>query len=202
MVQSTDRMYKGWCIPSPSFQAVISIASLQTLLLIPSTCCCTCWLCGGWFILSPSLQAEILQAVLDWFIADTGHGTLYTSGVRGLVYSESLQKHLYPNYGEVTDFYRVESMRGVYITSQMSEDDSIHSMITYNRGATWQPLPRPQGAMCKDEKKVSQCPQDNLVCQCARTKQIGHYVQELLVTGTEGNNYLSLLTVTITKLYL
>eukprot|EP00105_Crassostrea_gigas_P033630 XP_011457076.1 PREDICTED: sortilin isoform X2 [Crassostrea gigas] len=84
---------------------------------------------------------------------DTGHGTLYTSGVRGLVYSESLQKHLYPNYGEVTDFYRVESMRGVYITSQMSEDDSIHSMITYNRGATWQPLPRPQGAMCKDEKK-------------------------------------------------
>lgn len=84
---------------------------------------------------------------------DTGHGTLYTSGVRGLVYSESLQKHLYPNYGEVTDFYRVESMRGVYITSQMSEDDSIHSMITYNRGATWQPLPRPIGAMCKDEKK-------------------------------------------------
>lgn len=59
MVQSTDRMYKGWCIPSPSFQAVILIASLQTLLLIPCTCCCTCWLCGAWFILSPSLQAVL-----------------------------------------------------------------------------------------------------------------------------------------------
>ncbi|XP_061187283.1 sortilin-like isoform X1 [Saccostrea echinata] len=84
---------------------------------------------------------------------DTGHGTLYTSGALGVVYSESLPKHLYPNYGDVTDFYRVESMRGVYITSQINEDNSIHSMISYNRGATWQKLPRPNNAPCKDEKK-------------------------------------------------
>ncbi|XP_056000004.1 sortilin-like isoform X2 [Ostrea edulis] len=84
---------------------------------------------------------------------DTGHGTLYTSGGMGIVYSESLPQHLYPNYGDVTDFYRVESMRGVYITSQINQDSSIRSMITYNRGATWQPLPRPNSSPCKDETK-------------------------------------------------
>ena len=45
-------------------------------------------------------------------------------------------------------------MRGVYITSQMSDDNSIHSMITFNRGATWQKIPRPDDAPCKDESKV------------------------------------------------
>ena len=99
---------------------------------------------------------SVVVMLCFWTIVDTGHGTLYTSGAQGVVYSESLPKHLYPNYGEVTDFYRVESMRGVYITSQILEDNSIRSMITYNRGATWQTLGRPKGAMCKDEQKVSQ----------------------------------------------
>ncbi|KAL3853614.1 hypothetical protein ACJMK2_017146 [Sinanodonta woodiana] len=84
---------------------------------------------------------------------DSGHGVLYTSDSAGIVYSESLQNHLYPNFGDTTDFYRVLSMRGVYITSQMNADDSIHSMITYNRGATWQKIPKPEGATCKDDKK-------------------------------------------------
>ncbi|KAK3610584.1 hypothetical protein CHS0354_009024 [Potamilus streckersoni] len=84
---------------------------------------------------------------------DTGHGVLYTSDSAGIIYSESLQNHLYPNFGDTTDFYRVQSMRGVYITSQMNSDDSIHSMISYNRGATWQKIQKPDGAQCKDDKK-------------------------------------------------
>lgn len=86
--------------------------------------------------------------------ADTGHGTLYTSGDKGIIFSASLEKHLYPNYGQQTDFYKVESMRGVYIASQMSEDDSIHTRISYDRGGIWGPIPRPEGVRCKDELKV------------------------------------------------
>ncbi|KAL4226601.1 Sortilin [Mactra antiquata] len=85
---------------------------------------------------------------------DSGHGTLYTSANQGVVYSESLPRHLYPNYGDIHDFYKVQSLRGVYITSQMGEDDSIHTMITFNRGGEWQKIPRPDGVPCKDETKA------------------------------------------------
>ncbi|KAJ8301253.1 hypothetical protein KUTeg_020240 [Tegillarca granosa] len=84
----------------------------------------------------------------------TGHGTLFTSGKKGIVYSESLEKHLYPNYGDATDFYHVDSLNGVYIASQMRDDNSIQSVITYNRGGNWQPIPRPVGVPCKDETKT------------------------------------------------
>ncbi|ELT94733.1 hypothetical protein CAPTEDRAFT_178911 [Capitella teleta] len=84
---------------------------------------------------------------------DTGHGTLYISDATGIIFSESLQRHLYPNFIDVTDFYRVLSMRGVYLASQMEHDDSIHTMITYDRGGIWQPVPRPEGVPCKTESK-------------------------------------------------
>ncbi|CAH1783310.1 unnamed protein product [Owenia fusiformis] len=84
---------------------------------------------------------------------DTGHGTLYTSDATGIIFSQSLEKHLYPNYRDITDFYKVNSMRGVYLASQMSDDQSIRTMITFNRGAEWNPVRRPQGAACHDESK-------------------------------------------------
>ncbi|WAR25468.1 SORT-like protein [Mya arenaria] len=84
---------------------------------------------------------------------DTGYGTLYTSASQGVIFSESLPRHLYPNFNTIHDFYKVQSMRGVYITSQMADDDSIHSMITYNQGADWQKIKQPEGAPCKDDKK-------------------------------------------------
>ncbi|XP_013401133.1 sortilin [Lingula anatina] len=79
---------------------------------------------------------------------DTGHGTLYISDSSGIVFTESLEKHLYPNYLDLTDFYKVESMRGVYIASQMSDDNSIHSMISFDRGAEWKPIKAPPGVPC------------------------------------------------------
>ena len=45
-------------------------------------------------------------------------------------------------------------MRGVYLASQIDDDNSIHSVITFDRGASWQPVKRPQGVMCKNESKV------------------------------------------------
>ncbi|XP_071083380.1 sortilin-like isoform X1 [Haliotis cracherodii] len=113
----------------------------------------------------PTLDGDRFYSVLDMsehliFMhvdnpGDTGSGTLYTSAQAGVVYSESLLHHLYPNFNSVTDFYKVESMRGVYLASQINEDKSIHTMITYNRGANWQPIIPPQGD-CKDHSKACQ----------------------------------------------
>ena len=48
----------------------------------------------------------------------------------------------------------MKSIRGVYLASQMGEENSIHTVISYNRGATWENIKRPQGASCVDESKV------------------------------------------------
>ena len=96
----------------------------------------------------------IIIIIISCCLLDTGRGTLYTSDSTGVVFSESLANHLYPNYEDLTDFYRVLSMRGIYIASQLLEDDSIHTMITFDRGGEWQPIRRPEGVPCKDETKV------------------------------------------------
>lgn len=54
-------------------------------------------------------------------LADTGFGTIYTSDDRGIVYSKSLERHLYTTTGGETDFTNVTSLRGIYITSVLSE---------------------------------------------------------------------------------
>lgn len=54
------------------------------------------------------------------FFADTGFGTIYASDDRGIVYSKSLERHLYTSTGE-TDFTNVTSLRGVFITSILAE---------------------------------------------------------------------------------
>ena len=52
------------------------------------------------FISYTSLFNSTLQ------ISDSGKGTLYTSDDRGIIYSKSLEDHLYPNGGS-HDVYRV-----------------------------------------------------------------------------------------------
>jgi len=54
-------------------------------------------------------------------LADTGFGTIYTSDDRGVVYSKSLERHLYTSPGGETDFTNVTSLRGSYITSVLSQ---------------------------------------------------------------------------------
>lgn len=60
-------------------------------------------------------------------IPDTGFGTIFTSDDRGIVYSKSLDRHLYTTTGGETDFTNVTSLRGVYMTSVLSEGGSRHS---------------------------------------------------------------------------
>ena len=45
-------------------------------------------------------------------------------------------------------------MRGTYMASQLSEDNSIHSVISFDLGGEWQPLPKPVDVACKDESEV------------------------------------------------
>lgn len=104
---------------------------------------------------------------------DTGYGTIYTSDDRGVVFSKSLERHLYTTTGGETDFTNVTSLRGIYITSVLSEgggrggalgwgcwagmrcqpplcppDNSIQSVITFDRGGEWVPLRKPKNTTC------------------------------------------------------
>ncbi|XP_075052069.1 sortilin [Mixophyes fleayi] len=90
---------------------------------------------------------------------DTGCGTIYTSDDRGIVYSKSLERHLYTKTGGETDFTNVTSLRGVFITSVLSEDNSIHSVISFDQGGEWSRIRKPENAECdstsKDKEKCS-----------------------------------------------
>ncbi|XP_078482964.1 sortilin isoform X2 [Ciona intestinalis] len=85
---------------------------------------------------------------------DTGFGTIYTSDERGIIFSKSLLNHLYPNNKGITDFYKVLSLPGVYITSQLSEEKTVHSLITFDKGGTWNTLTAPAGSKCAATEKA------------------------------------------------
>lgn len=55
------------------------------------------------------------------FGADSGVGTIYVSDDRGTVFSKSLERHLYTTTGSDTDFTAISSLRGVYMTSILTE---------------------------------------------------------------------------------
>ena len=77
----------------------------------------------------PAISAEQFYSILDAnedmiFMhvddeGDTGKGTIFTSDETGVIFSRSLENNLYPNGDDVTDFVRIESLNGVYITSQV-----------------------------------------------------------------------------------
>jgi len=112
-------------------------------------------------VLLPSITPDRFFSILDAtegqiFLhvdepGDTGKGTLFLSDATGVVFTKSLENHLYPNFQHQTDFYAVKSMRGVYIANQLDSDQSIRTVISFNRGADWQPIERPQKVPCADE---------------------------------------------------
>ncbi|XP_038138888.1 sortilin 1b [Cyprinodon tularosa] len=90
---------------------------------------------------------------------DTGFGTIYVSDDRGTVYSKSLERHLYTATGGDTDFTNVTSLRGVFITSILAEDNSVQSVVSFDQGGEWLPLRKPVNSKCdatsKDPDKCS-----------------------------------------------
>lgn len=57
------------------------------------------------------------------YSADSGVGTIYVSDDRGIVFSKSLERHLYTTTGSDTDFTAVASLSGVYMTSILTEGE-------------------------------------------------------------------------------
>ncbi|XP_030633202.1 sortilin [Chanos chanos] len=79
---------------------------------------------------------------------DSGIGTIYVSDDRGIVFSKSLERHLYTTTGGETDFTNVTSLRGVYMTSVISEDGSVQTVVTFDQGGKWRALQKPWNGAC------------------------------------------------------
>lgn len=73
-----------------------------------------------------------LGVFVCFLTSDTGFGTIFTSDDRGIVYSKSLDRHLYTTTGGETDFTNVTSLRGVYITSMLSEGEARPSSGSFS----------------------------------------------------------------------
>ncbi|XP_072528644.1 sortilin isoform X2 [Salminus brasiliensis] len=82
-------------------------------------------------------------------------GTIYTSDDRGILYSKSLERHLF-GMERKSDFTNVTSLRGVYLTNVLEEDGRITTVITFNKGGEWRPLRKPENVECgKDVKRCN-----------------------------------------------
>ncbi|XP_061768162.1 sortilin isoform X2 [Nerophis ophidion] len=112
--------------------------------------------------LLPSASTEQFYSILDGdedmlFMhvdnpGDTYFGTMYTSDDRGILFSKSLERHLFDGQRK-SDFRNVTSLRGVYLTNRLDKDGRIRSVISFNRGGTWQQLSKPQNVECGQEVK-------------------------------------------------
>uniref|UniRef100_A0AAX7U2C5 VPS10 domain-containing protein n=1 Tax=Astatotilapia calliptera TaxID=8154 RepID=A0AAX7U2C5_ASTCA len=85
---------------------------------------------------------------------DTFFGTMYTSDDRGILFSKSLERHLFDGHRK-SDFTNITSLRGVYLTNKLDVDGRIKSVISFNRGGTWRPLKKPENINCGD--KIKSC---------------------------------------------
>uniref|UniRef100_A0A673H831 Si:dkey-159a18.1 n=1 Tax=Sinocyclocheilus rhinocerous TaxID=307959 RepID=A0A673H831_9TELE len=114
----------------------------------------------------PSATTEQFYSVLDGdedmiFMhvdnpGDTYFGTIYTSDDRGILYSKSLERHLFGGEGK-SDFTNVTSLRGVCLTNILEEDGRIRSVISFDRGRRWRFLKKPENVNCPDSSKKVTC---------------------------------------------
>ncbi|XP_017349333.1 sortilin [Ictalurus punctatus] len=85
---------------------------------------------------------------------ETYFGTVYTSDDRGILYSKSLERHLFGGERK-SDFTNVTSLRGAYLTNVLEEDGRICTVITFNNGGKWRPVKKPKNVEC--EGRVKRC---------------------------------------------
>ncbi|XP_077566227.1 sortilin isoform X1 [Stigmatopora nigra] len=115
--------------------------------------------------LLPSASTEQFYSILDGdedmlFMhvdnpGDTYFGTMYTSDDRGILFSKSLERHLFDGQRK-SDFRNITSLRGVYLTNKLDKDGRIRSVISFNRGGTWHQISKPHNVECGKEVK-NQC---------------------------------------------
>ncbi|XP_020569962.1 sortilin-like isoform X2 [Oryzias latipes] len=114
--------------------------------------------------LLPSASTEQFYSILDGdedmlFMhvdnpGDTYFGTMYTSDDRGILFSKSLERHLFDGHRK-SDFTNITSLRGVYLTNKLDVDGRIRSVISFNRGGAWRQLDKPENVDC--EAHVKKC---------------------------------------------
>ncbi|TNM88455.1 hypothetical protein fugu_004709 [Takifugu bimaculatus] len=63
--------------------------------------------------------------------------------------------HLYTTTGSETDFTAITSLRGVYMTSVLTEDGVVETVVTFDQGAKWQVLRSPQSSQCDSETSTN-----------------------------------------------
>uniref|UniRef100_A0A7N5ZUQ0 VPS10 domain-containing protein n=1 Tax=Anabas testudineus TaxID=64144 RepID=A0A7N5ZUQ0_ANATE len=112
--------------------------------------------------LLPSASTEQFYSLLDGdedmlFLhvdnpGETYFGTMYTSDDRGILFFKSLERHLFDGHRK-SDFTNITSLRGVYLTNRLDEDGRIRSVISFNRGGTWQQLKKPENVDCEEQTK-------------------------------------------------
>ncbi|XP_039996356.1 sortilin [Xiphias gladius] len=112
--------------------------------------------------LLPSASTEQFYSILDGdedmlFMhvdnpGDTYFGTMYTSDDRGILFSKSLERHLFDGQRK-SDFTNITSLRGVYLTNKLDEDGRIRSVISFNRGGAWRQLNKPENVDCREQVK-------------------------------------------------
>ncbi|XP_060931604.1 sortilin [Limanda limanda] len=112
--------------------------------------------------LLPSASTEQFYSILDGDVdmlfmhvdnpGDTFFGTMYTSDDRGILFSKSLERHLFEGHRK-SDFTNITSLRGVYLTNKLDEDGRIRSVISFNRGGTWRQLNKPENVDCSEQIK-------------------------------------------------
>uniref|UniRef100_A0A3P9HUI0 Si:dkey-159a18.1 n=1 Tax=Oryzias latipes TaxID=8090 RepID=A0A3P9HUI0_ORYLA len=112
--------------------------------------------------LLPSASTEQFYSILDGdedmlFMhvdnpGDTYFGTMYTSDDRGILFSKSLERHLFDGHRK-SDFTNITSLRGVYLTNKLDVDGRIRSVISFNRGGAWRQLDKPENVDCEAHVK-------------------------------------------------
>ncbi|XP_074481777.1 sortilin [Sebastes fasciatus] len=112
--------------------------------------------------LLPSASTEQFYSILDGdedmlFMhvdnpGDTFFGTMYTSDDRGILFSKSLERHLFDGQRK-SDFTNITSLRGVYLTNKLDEDGRIRSVMSFNRGGSWRQLNKPENVECGEQVK-------------------------------------------------
>jgi sortilin len=94
----------------------------------------------------PVLTPERFYSVVDvtengkvfMHVANSGdHGDLYVSDNNGIKFRKSLQNHLYSGNEKLTDFYKVASLAGTFITTRFKRNGQTESVITFNDGLKW-----------------------------------------------------------------
>ena len=84
-------------------------------------------------------------------MAKGAFGDVPTTYRDGVVFSETLNRHLFPNYMDRSDFYKVQSMNGTFFATVMHKDNSMHTVVTHDRGGEWTVMPRPMSGVCKNQ---------------------------------------------------